>query len=1516
MRVLIAKYFLLLSYLSYSQIQWREEEKAFIDAHPRITLGGEDSWQPYIIKDADGVLSGIEVDFTKRLSELTGIEIELVTGPWATIVESAENREIDGIVTSSPVKDRTRYFNFSSEYGLVDILMYGKAADTARFTQLDQFKPYVIGIQRRNQFYDDLLKEYGGFEVKYYDTIETLLQSLLTGETDYIMAGGELSYNLAKRALAGVQVSYILSEAKAPLIYSIRKDWPELASILSKAFDYIDPTEKDAIFLKWLTVLQDPENGSLSSKEVYQRKELLSEKERSYLLERKEITMGVVSRWNTSSSIGPTEFAKDYMDLLLEQMDISITLKKYASEALLRQDLRNGAIEVGILSSEDTTLSCSEIFYDFPTALAGVDIPFAADVTVLEGMKIGVAENNPFLPDIVNACELHEVVPVDNMRVGMAQVQNGELDGYIDGLPFMSYYLKEVDQEKLRISGILPIYYRLQFGSKDSQLIDVFDKLIPTVSRSEIERIANVWYYAGSSKFIKKYESALQLAILLVFLMIILFAWNRTLVKQIRKRKNIEISLRRSKADLRTIIDNSNAMIWSINDHLDITNFNGNSQEFFDLITEDKMSIGRNILEFIPDEYRSLWKQRFQQVLKGETMNRTFKLTLGEESRYYEAALAPIQYGGKTEGVSCSALDVTEITELSRQYLHILENSNEYFYLKDKKLRFISASQSFASLMGFDNWEDLIGKTDFDVYPRELAEKYYEFESKILTTGLGQNNVEEEYEDYQGRKLWISNNTQPYRNANGKIIGVMGISYDFTARREMEQELISSKANLHAIVESTSSRIYSIDHEINLVSFNSNFGNLMKELTGKPIKSGDHLLDFIPEIWKKLWRERYERALSGETFNVTDRDKVLDGNRYFQTFFHPIFVDGKVTAVSCFAQDITEVKMLNHIMLGLLEHAQDFIFVKDLRHRFIAGSASLAEAHQLATKEDLIGKSDRDLHPQDFAEKYEEDEKVVIEDGHDLINWEDHYIDKDGEKWVESNKHPLRDEEGEIYGLIGITRDVTERKRLERDLIFAKEQADKASSAKGIFLANMSHEIRTPLNSIIGFSELLNEMVHDDLQLSYLKAINSSAKTLLALINDVLDLSKIESGSIEIRKSPVRLEDLGEDIRDMFQLKADQKALSFDVTVENPISEYVKLDELRLKQVLINIVGNSIKFTKEGSVSVEIIFSENGGKYLLNMRISDTGPGIDPSAQNRIFESFYQDDHTSDLQKGTGLGLAITKRLVNLMGGEISVESVLGEGARFDIILDDVQIVSEKMQIVSNNDDTHFRIQFEPRKILLVDDIDSNRFYLRELFRNSSLLLIDVASAKEAIAVLESEKVDLVLTDIRMPGMTGIDLLNWIRAKNEFKSIPVIAVTASVFDEKDSLSEVFDSVVFKPVVKQEFLQVIKKFLPHQLIRREKPGVEPIVVNTLKGKKTKVKKAALELLPEFEKLKEHQPISEVTNLAEKIIEFGEKENEKLLVDYGHSLMAMIDALDISGMLNLLHSFEKEFEIETV
>ena len=1483
----------------YGQIGFDEKEIQFIEDHPKITFGGDPSWEPYLILNENQELMGLERDILDRISILTGIEIEVVGGPWAEVVIAAKNKEIDGLVTSSPQPSRRRYFNFTQEYGQVDILFYGRANDSLSFSTLESFKGFRIGVQSQNQIYHDLLDEFGPFQVLDYPDYESLIQSLLRGETDYIMSGGELGYYLTKHAITGVKVSYIVKERTAPLVYSIRKDWPELVSIFDKALSEISLAERNQIMAKWLLDI-----GRFSN--------YLSPGERNYLQEKKDLTVGLLSRWSVEKEerpSGPTGMVMDYIGLLNKDLGLKLSFQLFADRDKMNATIAKDSLDLVVASKRDSGRFSSRPFFRYPMALVGKEIPFMSLIADLDGLKLGISRNNAFLPEIRTYCKNAQIVLFDDMPQGMASVREEKIDGYIGGLPLISLYLKEKQISELSIAGILPIHAGLHFSSKDEQLINILNKASISVPEADIQKIAIDWYHRKNVDFVKKYESMIQLLAMFSLLVIVVFIWNHTLLKQIKKRRASENSLRRSRANLRAVIENSNSYICSLNRKMEITAFNENFKTFMEDISAAPPRLGENLLTLLPQEFSSIWEKRFTLILEGEKITRTFKVEGKSGERYYESTFSPIFCDEEVDGISCHSTDVTEITELSRQFLHILENTNEYFYIKDRELRYTAASQSFTQLIGYSHWQDLVGKTDFDVFPEELAKTYWSFEQEIMKTGEGQTNIEEEYTDPNGNKLWISNNTSPYRNSEGKILGVMGISYDLTERKKIEDDLISSRANLNAVLENTNSRIYAIDHDFRLIAFNQNFFKLMQEMANHDLAIGDDLLALIPEVWKGLWRKRYQRALAGEAFHVTDRDKILQKNRYFQTFFHPIVVEEKVVAISCFAQDITEVKQLNHIMEGLLDHAQDFIYIKDTDHRFIAASNSLAKAHGFKSRKELVGKSDFDLHSQERAEKYFTDERPIFEEGKEMVNVEDVYQDDANQKWVESNKRPLKDENDEIYGLIGITRDVTQRKMMEKDLLDAKQEAEEANQAKGAFLANMSHEIRTPLNSIIGFSDLLENKISDTLYKSYLRAINSSAKTLLALINDVLDISKIESGKFEIRKTPVKLRSLVEDVKSMFQLRAQQKGLNFEVKVKHLISEYLMLDDLRIKQALINLVGNSLKFTRHGKIELSVELQPHGEEYILYLKVCDTGPGIEPSLQNRVFDNFYQDDESQELQKGTGLGLAITRKLVELMGGKIELRSELEKGSEFTISIPHIEIVEHFAETVEELNHSATGIVFHAAKILIVDDIDSNRFYLKELFRNSPILVREVSNGKDAMKVLREEPIDLVLTDIRMPGMSGIELLHWIREQPILQKMPVIAVTASVFDEKKTLKDLFNEVIYKPVLKVDLYQKLQKYIPHDKVSVSDTLMEVKDHLETNGAVTSRSILAESLRPHYERLLEHQPIEEMMDFAQKIISYAEENEDQQVLTYGRQMVALVEALDIGGMLDHLFRFEK-------
>lgn len=1484
----------------FAQVDLTEKEQQFLLDHPVVQLGGDPSWEPYLIEKSDGAYTGFEMDLLTKISAILGIKIEVIGKPWNQVVKLARDKEIDGLLTSSPQPTREADFNFTDAYGAVSVVMYGRENDTISYTSLAGFEGKRIGIQTGNQINHDLVAKSVQLVVQDFDNIDQLVESLLSGKVDYIMAGGELLYHLSNNAISGVKVSHVLQEDKAPLVYSLRKDWPELVSIFNKALARISLAERSQLMAKWLLNI----GVSLTD---------FSAEERNLLQGKTLMYMVFDNGSPVKSDDGGIEgFFVDFLRLINTHTELSLNYELSTQKSDPLGALREGVVDVYVTDVIDQSFHYTTPFHSFPMALIGKNLPYVPDISVFNGLQIGVAVDNPYLEEINQMYGGCKIIPVTNLYEGLIQVQNNELDGFIGGLPLVSYHARQLGFDKLNISGLTPYSVDLRMQTADPVLADILSRSIAKVPNSQVQELTRNWYGDAGQREISRYKSLWQLILAIVVLSVILFAWNRSLISQIKKKRNFEDSLRKSRANLRAVIENSSAMICSVDDHYIISTLNQNFADTLAAVSGKRPRIGFSVLEFLPQGFTEKWESRIKKALKGHTFSHTEKFhSLGE--RYFETSFYPITDNGLIQGVSVYSVDVTELTQLSRNFVSLLEYSNDYFYLKDRNLKYIAASNSFAHLLGFENWKELKGKTDEEIYPEELADSYLEFEEQIIASGVGKQNIEEEIEDASGNKIWISNSTQPFLNAEGEVIGIIGLSYDLTERKKMLEGIRASEANLTSLIENSSSRIYSLDASLRLITFNKNFVSLMKEMTGRVVKKGDQLMDLIPGVWNDLWEARYKRALDGEVFNVTDKDKVLDTNRYFQTFFNPIRIEGTVVGVSCFAQDITEVTRLNQMMIGLLNNSKDFIYVKDMEHRFLAASKSLAKSHGYEQPDDLIGKTDFDIHDKELAQLYFESEKPILEKGEDLFNKEDLYVDNEGEKWVESNKKPLRDSQGDIVGLIGITRDISERRKMENELLIAKDSAESANQAKSIFLANMSHEIRTPLNSIIGFSDLLDDKIENQLHQSYLQAISSSGKTLLALINDILDLSKIESGKFDIRPVPVNLKVLAQEIKQLFKLKIQQKSIDFVVEIINPISEYLLLDELRIKQVLINLIGNSLKFTSEGEILFKISVSQNQkGLYIIEFIVRDTGVGISEEAQARIFDNFYQEpgsDH--EAVGGTGLGLSISKKLVQLMGGEITMESKLTEGTSFRISFENIQVIDSPEATISVDDKGKTQdIKFDAATVLVVDDIDSNRFYIKELFRYTNLKVKEASDGIQAMGVLQNHPIDLVMTDIRMPNMDGIALCKWIKEHPKIKGVPVVAITASIFDGEQTLKEQFDGILYKPILWADLIYQLKRFIPY----KAEAGNETTEVSTnpfLELDNETKRVINQNFGSKFRDLQNHQPIEEVKDFAASLQRFGnEYPAAGILIDYGARLDTMVENLDISSMLDHLQSF-KEF-----
>ncbi|MBF0192969.1 MAG: PAS domain S-box protein [Magnetococcales bacterium] len=757
------------------------------------------------------------------------------------------------------------------------------------------------------------------------------------------------------------------------------------------------------------------------------------------------------------------------------------------------------------------------------------------------------------------------------------------------------------------------------------------------------------------------------------------------------------------------------------------------------------------------------------------------------------------------------------------RFRSLVESTSDWIWEMDTFANFQYVSPRVKDILGYEP-EELIGKmTGFDLMPPDEAKKvhakYSEFVAEeksfsgmtyIITNKSGQNRV-------------MESNARPFFDNNGKLLGYRGIDRDITKR--IEQETIFKKVELRQrlILNSAGDGIYGIDINGMATFVNPAAANMIgwqqEELIGLDLHSVLHKKHADGSQYLHKDCPIYTSLKDGKTHTI--KHEVFwrkDGNSFPVEYIStPIIEQDNIVGAVVIFRDITQRKKIEKRLRELTEAVEQSpasVVITDTDGIIQYVNPQFCNLTGYSSKES-IGVSPGILKSGSMSESAYKQLWDTILAGK-IWHGEFHNRKKNGDLyWESASISPIRDSENRITNFLAVKEDITERKKIEDELKRSKEIAEKANESKSMFLAAMSHDIRTPMNAILGMAEILSESKLDDEQSHYLKVINSAGEGLLALINDILDLSKIEAGKLELETIPFSPHELAGNTVKILKTKALSQGVGLSSKIDNSIPDQIVGDPQRIKQILLNLLSNALKFTERGKIVLTITQIQN--KYL-RLSVSDTGVGIAKERQETIFQPFKQaESSTTRRFGGTGLGLSICQKLVSLMEGKIWVDSTLDEGSTFyfEIPLQLATKTDTQQQTGFNNNVIKGSKNIG-LSILLADDAPENCFVVEAYLKSTAHNLTIVGDGLKALEKFKKGAYDIVLMDINMPVLNGYEATKKIREWEREKSrspTPILALTANAM--KEDINKTREAGcnlhISKPIRKQRLLEVIGLF---------------------------------------------------------------------------------------------------------
>lgn len=1137
------------------------------------------------------------------------------------------------------------------------------------------------------------------------------------------------------------------------------------------------------------------------------------------------------------------------------------------------------------------------------------------------------------------------------MAEEVIRYKNQMLNGILASMPVVAY---RIDRRN-RFSEIRGSALR-RFGADGENLIgqpapEFFQQILPDIERARRGDIASTEYRGEINDSLWCMQN---------YLFPDMFHEGHLIgfALDITERVAAEEELHRSRAKLAAVFDSTTDSIWAIDRDYRLIAYNTSFADYTRDINNIDVSVGMEFDTLVHREHQPQWKELYDRALAGENFSIESALAVQDEILYFDINFNPVTDDGRIIGAVMFSKNVTErrkTEEILKEKLAtlkaVLESTDSSIFALDTRYCYLTFNSRHQAVMKHlygvdirpgDNVPELMRQgSDEAKMTRHLNRAIYE----------GPFTVVEEFGLNDQSQIYMELSYNPIQTDTGEVIGIAVYAQDITERRNAEDELRRTLVLKQAIMDAADVSIISSDIDGTIVTFNRAaermLGYRAEEVTGKTNPSILHDPDEVQRRARELTKELgisvepgFNAFVAKARLGRTDENEWTyirkDGSRF------PVLLsvtalrdnDNNLTGFLGIGVDITERKQAEQLLLktqdDLLEAqriAQVGSFEIDVATRRGVWTKQAALIYGLYENAPMIGDELwLGIHPDD-VDTTTAVWQSAMEQG-TVINHDYRIIRPDGDvAFINVFGRPVLDEQGQVVLIKGTLQDITERKKHERELIAARDAANSANRAKSEFLANMSHEIRTPMNSVLGFTELLRNLVKDEQQMAYLQAITTSGKMLLRLINDILDLSKVEAGRLDFR---YELEDIGllaEETRQIFAIRVQEKGLDF--FIDNGVRLPFVLDAARLRQILLNLVGNAVKFTDRGYVRLTLRMENNDqGIRTLRIAVEDSGIGIPDGQQALIFEAFRQQDGQSTRRYGgTGLGLTITKRLVEAMNGKITVRSTAGRGSVFEIVLPEAVPSFGSVPTDTDNDAI---IDFETSVVMVVDDNDLNRELVREMLQGTKLQLLEASTGTEAVKLAGEHRPDMILMDLHLPDINGDVATDRIRALAGMERVPVIFLTASAIKEDAPVGTTLarETYLYKPVGKKELVRTLALFLPHSTeagiayaagaepAAREDAATQDASIEVQDIPAGLIDELNNRYMPLWRELNEAPILYEVEQFAEGLCNLGEHYHIAAVQRYGellHEQVQMVNVVDFPVTLArfpaLVHSIEK-------